>query len=255
MAQDLSIENVSSNFFQGYYKDIWRQIFPEKTSQAEVDYIIEEGRLTPGSSVLDMMCGYGRHSLELARRGMHVTSVDNLPDYTDEIKKTAEKENLSVEIICSDILQVSLNQQYDAVICMGNSLQFFNEQDTLRLLTAISKHIKPGGLFLINSWSVSEIITKHFRDKSWGRFGSLLFLTECKILFRPTRMETTSIIITDSGDREEKKAVDFIFSLAEIETMLKKSGFHVKEFYSLPGKKQFSIGDQRVYIAAEKNNS
>jgi SAM-dependent methyltransferase len=255
MTQDLPAENVSSSFFHGYYKDIWRQIFPEKTSQAEVDYIIEEGKLTSGSNVLDIMCGYGRHSLELARRGMKVTAIDNLSDYTDEIKKIAIKENLNVDIICSDILQVSLSRQYDTVICMGNSLQFFNEQETLRLLAVISAHIKPGGLFLINSWSVSEIIIKHFRDKSWGRFGDLLFLTECKMQFRPTRMETSSIIITESGDREEKKAVDFIFSLAEMETMLKKSGFNVKEFYSLPGKKKFSIGDQRVYIVAEKNHS
>ena len=255
MPQKIMADNVSSSFFHGYYKEIWRQIFPEKTSLAEVDYILEEGNLKPGSSVLDIMCGYGRHSLELAKRGLKVTAIDNLPDYTEEIRKIAENESLDVETICSDVLQVSLNRQYDAIICMGNSLQFFNEQDTLRLLSELSKHIKPGGLFLINTWSVAEIIFKQFRDKSWGRFGDMLFLTECKIHFRPARMETTSIIITDSGEREEKKAVDFIYSLAEMEVMLNRSGFLVKEIYSIPGKKKFSIGDQRLYILAEKKFS
>jgi SAM-dependent methyltransferase len=255
MPQHSISENVSSTFFHGYYKEIWRQIFPEKTSLAEVDFIIEEGKLTPGSSVLDLMCGYGRHSLELARRGMKVTAIDNLPDYTGEISSKAKTENLEVETICGDVLKASFTRQYDAAICMGNSLQFFNETDLLQLLNEINAHLKPGGLFLINTWSVAEIIIKHYRDKSWGRFGDLLFLTECKIHFRPTRMETTSIIITDSGEREEKKAVDFIYSLAEMESMLNKSGLRIRELYSIPGKKQFIIGDQRLYITAGKNLS
>ena len=65
-------------------------------------------------------------------------------------------------------------------------------------------------------------------------------------------METTSIIITDSGEREEKQAVDYIFSIAELENMLNKTGFQLKEVYSIPGKKVFSPGDPRAYIVAVK---
>ncbi|HKC37532.1 MAG TPA: class I SAM-dependent methyltransferase, partial [Chitinophagaceae bacterium] len=134
MPQNIKSENVNNSFFDGYYKDIWRHIFPEKTTQAEVDFIIEETKLKSPAHVLDIMCGYGRHSLELARRGIHVSAIDNLPDYINEIKGKASKENLAIDCYCSNVLEMDIDRQFDAVICMGNSLQFFNEEDTLLLL-------------------------------------------------------------------------------------------------------------------------
>ena len=52
MSQNIKPENVNNSFFDGYYKDIWRQFFPEKTTRAEVDFIVEQANLNPGSDVL-----------------------------------------------------------------------------------------------------------------------------------------------------------------------------------------------------------
>lgn len=254
MSQPVKPENVNNSFFQGYYKEIWRHIFPDKTTQAEVDFIINEAKLKVGSATLDLMCGYGRHTLELARKGVNVTAIDNLPDYTNEIKERAAAENLSVECYCSDVLEMDLGKEYDAVICMGNSLQFFNEEESHRLLTNISSHLKLGGKFFINTWSLAEIAVKNFKEKSWSRFNDLFFLAESKFLFHPTRVETISIIITDSGEREEKLAIDFIYSISEMEEMLNKTGFEIKDIYSIPGKKLFTVGEPRAYIVAEKTS-
>ena len=252
MSEQVKTENINNSFFNGYYKDIWRQIFPEKTTLAEVDWIIKEGLLHTGSRVLDIMCGYGRHSIELSRRGVKVTAVDNLPDYINEIKQKAQKENLPLETLCENVLEMRIEQQYDAAICMGNSLQFFNEQECLKLLSNISEHLKQTGKLFINTWSIAEIAMKNSTERSWNRYGELLFLTENKLLFHPTRMEINSLIITDSGEREEKTGIDFIYSISEMEHMLNKSGFQLKEIYSIPGKKIFTAGEPRAYIVAEK---
>lgn len=253
MAQRVKPENVNSSFFDGYYKDVWRHIFPEKTTQAEADFIIEECRLTEKSSVLDILCGYGRHSLMLARKGIRVTAIDNLPEYINEIKETAGKENLEVDAVCADIFEAGLQGTFDAVICMGNSLQFFNEEETAELLRNISAWLKPGGKFIINTWSIAEIAIKNFRDKSWNRVDDLLFLTECRFLLRPARIETDCIMIKDSGEREEKKGIDYIYSISELEKIFQRTGFTIQEIYSIPGKKIFTLGDPRAYIVLSKN--
>lgn len=253
MPQNIKRENINNNFFNGYYKEIWRHIFPEKTTLAETEWIIDEGKLNSGSHVLDMMCGYGRHSLELARRGMKVTAIDNLPDYINEIRNKATEEKLEIETLCEDVLEMQLENQFDAVICMGNSLQFFNEENAMRLLRNISEHLKPGGKCFVNTWSIAEIAIKNFKEKTWSKIGELLFLTESKFHFHPTRMEINSIIITEAGEREEKTGIDFIYSISELESMLNKTGFQLKEIYSIPGRKPFTIGEPRAYIVAEKN--
>src|SRR6185503_1563797 len=133
MSLNIRSENVNNSFFDGYYKDIWRQIFPEKTTLAEVDFIINEGSLKPEDHVLDIMCGYGRHSIELAKRGMKVTAVDNLLEYINEIKEKTSADKLPIKASCEDVLEMQIDQEYDMALCMGNSLQFFNEEETLRL--------------------------------------------------------------------------------------------------------------------------
>ena len=252
MPQNIKPENVNNSFFDGYYKDIWRHFFPEKTTKAEVDFIVEEAKLNHDNHILDLMCGYGRHALEFARRKMNVTAVDNLPDYINEINEKSRSEELPIQCICTDVLEMQIDQEYDAVICMGNSLQFFNEEDVLRLLSNISEHLKPKGKLFINTWSIAEIAMNSFKEKSWSRIGELLFLTESKFLFHPTRVETNSIIINEAGEKEEKIGIDFIYSISELETMLNKNGFQLKEIYSIPGKKRFTVGEPRAYIVAEK---
>jgi hypothetical protein len=65
-------------------------------------------------------------------------------------------------------------------------------------------------------------------------------------------MEINSIMITNEGDREEKKGIDYIYSINELEVMLNKTGFQLKEIYSIPGKKIFTVGEPRAYVVAEK---
>jgi len=245
-------QNVNNSFFEGQYKDLWRLYIPEELTRRELDFILQYFNLQPGNKILDIMCGYGRHSLGLARKGMEVTSVDNLKDYVEEIQKIAADENLLLNAIQSDVLNFKSSEQFDLAICMGNSLNFFTPQDTSCILASISSSLKLGAHLLINTWSLAEIVIKNFKDKSWSTVGDLKLLADSKFLFHPTRIETQSIIISVDGKEEIKTGIDYIYSINEMEMMLKNVGLSVKEVYSIPGKKKFTIGEPRAYIIAQK---
>jgi len=245
-------ENINNSFFDGYYKEIWRALIPEALTKAEVDYLVNEGGLKPGSKVLDLMCGYGRHTLSLARQGISVTAVDNLADYINEIKEIAGKEKLPVTALLQDVIQFQSEDQYDLIICMGNSMSFFNEGDSEKLFSNICSHLKTKGTAIFNSWVIAEIAYKQFQDNSWTNIGDIKCLYKSKYFVSPARVETESTFIAPDGHTETKKAVDYIYSLNETEAILKKSGLAVKEFWSIPGKKKFTLGEPRVYIVTEK---
>ncbi|MGZ3913478.1 MAG: class I SAM-dependent methyltransferase [Flavisolibacter sp.] len=248
----LPTANINDFFFEGIYKDIWRGMIPEGLTQAEVAFILETGNLEKGNRVLDIMCGYGRHALGLARNGIAVTAVDNLGEYIDEIKHIATSEGLPVQTVLSGALQAPLEGCFDGVICMGNSFGFFDRRDATALLKKLGKHLKPGGFLLINSWMIAEIAIRYFKEREWHQVNNYKYLLENKFLFHPNRIESEQTIIGEDGYSETIKGVDYIFSLDELEDMFQEAGFKTRECYHTPRKKQFSLGDGRIYIIAEK---
>jgi SAM-dependent methyltransferase len=246
------MSNINDTFFDGHYKEIWKTIIPDELTVKEVDFMLPYFDLLAGSKVLDLMCGYGRHAIALARKEIAVTAVDNLADYTKEISEAAAKEQLPLKVVTADVLSYDIDDTFDLAICMGNSLNFFNAADTTTLFTNIATHLKQGGHLLINSWSLAEIVFKDFKGKCWSYIGDLKFLNDSKILFQPTRIETESTILSPDGQSEIKAGIDYIFSINEMEAMLKEAGLILKEVYSIPGRKKFTLGEPRAYIVAEK---
>ena len=246
------MENVNDNYFKGNYKDIWRLLIPEILTSRELDFIINYFHLQPGDSVLDLMCGYGRHTLGLAAQGMHVTAIDNLEEYTSEVALKTTQSSLPVTVINENIVTAAFDGKFKLAICMGNSLNFFNERDLKTILKKVNDHLVNGGHLLINSWSIEEIAIPSFKDRAEGMINSLKFVNESKLLPDPRRIEMVSTIINEKGEKEVKKATDYIYSLEELGEILHHCGFYLKEVYSIPGKKKFSPGEPRAYIVCVK---
>lgn len=247
-----SATNINNTFFEGLYKHAWKGTIPPGLTEAEADFIQEIGSLGQGSRVLDLMCGYGRHALELAKRGIHVTAVDNLDEYIGEIRANALPQGLPVEAIRADILDARLTGEYDAAICMGNSFAFFDRKDAMTILNNIAAHLKPGGLLLINSWMVAEVAIRHFRERDWHYAGDYKCMLEYRYCFHPSRIESEQTIIAPDGAVERVRGIDYIFTLDELDGMFQEAGLRTREVYSTPRKKRFAMGDGRVYIAGEK---
>jgi SAM-dependent methyltransferase len=246
-------KNINDTFFKGIYKDVWRNMVPKGLSEAEVDFIEDICGFKAGSHVLDLMCGFGRHSLELGKRGYKVTALDNSPDYVAEINVKAEEEDLPVISSVADVANTNFEGHFSAAICMGNSFAFFDENGASQLLKRLSQVLDPGAKFIINTWTLGEIAIKYFKEREWINIdGGYKHLTENKYLFDPARIETDNYIISPEGSIEYIKGIDYIFTIAELQSLLRKGGFELKEIFSTPRKRKFVFGDTKAYIVAER---
>jgi cyclopropane fatty-acyl-phospholipid synthase-like methyltransferase len=249
-----SSRNINNSFFEGSYKHAWKNLIPEGLTEAEVDFIQDVGSLQKGSRILDLMCGYGRHTLGLARRGVHVTAIDNLREYIEEISLSAIQEGLPVQPVQADLLDTSFHEEYDAAICMGNSFAFFNKEDALTILKNISFHLKAGGILIINSWMIAEIAIKYFKERDWHYAGDYKCILEYQYRSFPSRIESEQTIISKDGTVEVIKGIDYILTLDEMEEMFRQAGLKIKDLFCTPRKRKFSFGDVRIYMVVEKSN-
>src|SRR5688500_3653535 len=89
-----NLKKEKSPWWKSQYLDpvIVETIFSWRTNtEAEVDEILKNMKLPLGAHVLDLACGQGRHSIELAKRGFKVTGLDYSPMLLKRAAASAKK--------------------------------------------------------------------------------------------------------------------------------------------------------------------
>lgn len=156
-ASDRVVRNAYKRMDFSTGKQTWAKYAPE-----EVDFIIREGKLTPGDTIIDFGCGQGRHSLELARRGMNVIGVD----YIDKNIEVARKEKeinhyTNVHFTADDCRTFSTSVLADAAICLYDVIgTYAYNKDNEKILRNIAKHLKPGGVAFISVMNYQVTLDK-----------------------------------------------------------------------------------------------
>ncbi len=244
-------QEINFIFFDGYYKDIWKKVIPSKASIIESNFLIEVCNLKEHAHVLDLMCGYGRHAIELAKQNIQITAIDIQKDYIKEIDFFAKTEALPINAINSNILTVEYGSQFDAALCMGNSFSVLNYETAIKILTKINSSLKTDGKLVIDTWMLAEIINKGYKKRDWSKIEDFYYLVENEYCFNPTRLESHHIMISKK-ETEIKESVDYILSINEYSKLLNTTGFKIENIFSTPNKSIFKFGDPRAYIVCKK---
>jgi len=155
-----------------WYREIWsldikNQSWVEETEE-QVEFIIKELNLTGKEKILDLACGFGRHSLAFAQKGFEVTGVDITADYISDAAYNAAKLGLDTNFICSDIRELTFKNEFDVVLNMADGAIGYleNDRENLKIFDIISNALKPGGKSFIEVGN-AEYAAKHFPQKTW----------------------------------------------------------------------------------------
>src|SRR4051812_31850957 len=99
-------DNWYETFFQGINCEMWQKAGTKEWTDAEVAFLISVFNLSKGSKILDLPCGTGRHSLELAVQGYNMTAIDISAEFINSLKAKVAIQNLPIEIIHANILSL-----------------------------------------------------------------------------------------------------------------------------------------------------
>lgn len=129
----------------------------------EIDFILKTVPLENGSKILDLGCGQGRHSIELAKRGfINVTGVDFAERNIDSAKRTAVAEGAYCNFINGDARSFSTGKdfKYNCVLCLYDVIgSFRDESENGRILKNIKQLLAPGGRAVISVMNME--MTRH----------------------------------------------------------------------------------------------
>jgi SAM-dependent methyltransferase len=100
------------------------------------------------SRVLDLGCGTGRVSLDLAAAGHRVTGLDLDPRFTGELRRRAAAQNLTAGAVVGDARTFDMRRRFDLVLAGMQFLQLMQTPaERLGVLMRARAHLRKGGLF------------------------------------------------------------------------------------------------------------
>lgn len=161
-----------------------------KNTLFEVDFLLEELQVAPGARILDVGCGTGRHSIELARRGYRMTGLDLTPAMLAQARAKAEAAGVHVDWVQADATRFAFGEPFDAAICLceGSFGLLGAADDAIEhpqaILANVSRSLRPGARTLFTVLSAMRMIRRHSpQDVEQGAFDprTLTEASECTV--------------------------------------------------------------------------
>jgi SAM-dependent methyltransferase len=207
--------------------------------------------ISPGASVLDLCCGVGRHSLELARRGIQVTAVDRTSAYLERARKQAEQEGLDIEFVQDDMRTFCRPGAFDAVVNLFTSFGYFDDpEDDRQVVLNVHESLKPGGIFLMDM-AGKEIAARVFQERGWREEDAVIILEERKVTNNWGRMDNRWIILK-GGEKQEFRLSLRLYSAVELSTLLGGCGFDKLDVYGDMTGSPYDHMAKRLVVVAHK---
>jgi ubiquinone/menaquinone biosynthesis C-methylase UbiE len=230
------------------------KLFVEKNpaeTKKEIDQMISLTGISPNSKILDLCCGLGRHSLELAKRGFEVTGVDRTVQYLDKAKGKASEKDLSIEFIKDDMRNFKRSNYFNTIIIMYTSFGYFEDQnENIKVLHNSFSSLKKKGLLLIDVVG-KEILQRKFTERESFELDGITYVEERKVFNNWSRIENRWIMLKDNLQKEFKLS-HWVYSENEIKEMLNNAGFSsVKIFGDLAGKEYDENAERLIAIAVK----
>lgn len=143
---------AKKDWYETYFDENYLKIYMnrnEEASNKELESLMEWVSWEPGQHVLDLCCGFGRHSRWLAQKGLRVTGVDLSTTLLQEaIRRTI---NQDIRYMHADARNIPFHEEMDLVVSMFTSFGYFPEDtENALVISRVSQALKPGGYFLFD---------------------------------------------------------------------------------------------------------
>ena len=230
---------------------MWRKAVSPEQTRLEVDFLGRVLRLQAGSRVLDVPCGYGRHSLELASRGYRLASVDLSPQMIEEGRAAAIDAGLEIEWRNADMRDLSWKSEFDAGFCFGNSFGYLDPDGTRGFLQAVSRALKPGARLALDYGMAAECILPRFREREWAQVEDILFLEENRYHVAESCIETTYTFVRD-GETKTQKGLHWVYTVREVREFLREAGLQTQDLFGSLDGDRYEVGSPLLLLVAQK---
>ncbi len=258
---------IKKDWWKDFFNEIYlitdaRSVCDNALTSQEVSLIEKILDLDKSDNILDLCGGYGRHSLELARRGYGNLTVLDSSNYLIKLgKRLAKNEALDIKFLRKDARFSGLqNNHYSTILVMANSFGYFlDERKNLKILKEIYRLLKIGGKLLLDL-SDPDYVRKNLKPISWHQANPDVLVCRKREINADVVKIREIVISKTKGLLRDGLYAERIYNKNKITLFLKNIGFKnllVKKNIPLhksrkDSRKDYGLLTSRMLVTAAK---
>lgn len=221
MSRDTSTEDVWDAFFSDFYLRAYAS--DERDAEAETQ-ALAAARLSgcaEGGELLDVPCGFGRHSIPLARAGYRLTGVDRSGALLGE----AQRRGQGIAFVQADYRRLPFaDDSFNGALNLFTSLGYLGDEEDVKVLAEIRRVLRPGAKLVIETLHRDQLVSG-WSDNDWRLMGEGRLLLEQRT-FDPAAgvAQTTQTLVDADGARESRTWSVRCYTATELVAMVERAG-------------------------------
>jgi len=239
-----------------YFNDDYLKLYwhTEKSAPLEVDGILRMLQIEPPAKILDLCCGFGRHSVVLAKKGYDVTGLDLSEKFLRKAHEKAVSLKVNLKLEQRDMRDIQHFNEFDAVINLFTAFGLFDsESEDIKVLQGVVESLKPDGQFLIDTINRDNIIHS-LQPKRWSIENGTVILEERFFDFFKSRLEIDHQLIVDGGKKRRLESSFRLYTLTEMLDMFDKVGLVLTDVYGDFDGSLYLANSPRMILVARKKD-
>jgi SAM-dependent methyltransferase len=237
-------------FHADEYLYFFEETLREENTPGQIDFVERTLELSPPARILDLGCGHGRHTNELARRGYRAVGVDLVEGFLEVARKDAATAGGEARFVRGDLRAFRTDQPFDAAICLFDVLGFFSDEDHEQILRNSFEALAPGGRLLLDLRTrecMVRIPNVSVHDKGNGD----LMIDRVAFDIESGRIVDQRTFVRGGNVRTVAFSVR-LYAFTEIRTILRAVGFRVEKGYGGYDGSPLSTMRPRTLVVAQK---
>ncbi len=240
--------------FEGQYDRFTFHRFTPEMNHKEAEFIRTVLQLRPGEEVLDLACGFGRHAIPIARRGMKVTGVDVTPRYIEMARGRAGE--LPVEFVVGDLRELDYEESFDAAYSYFTSFGFFDDETNFDILRRVARSLRPGGRFLLDTANREMLMGSENPYREFIEFeeggGKMAVVNISTFDFETGTANAELRLYGGPEGPEEMRFKVRLYSLVELRWLLRQAGLEYVKAFGDCDSSPYAADSSRLIVLAHK---
>jgi SAM-dependent methyltransferase len=238
-----------------FWEAMYPVVFSDAARTAAVDEVSAIKALVarPVTTVVDLCCGPGRHSVPFAKQGGRVTGVDRSPFLLDRARQYAAVEGVDVRWVQMDMREFIEPGRFALAVNLFTSFGYLDDPAENQLVLANAyASLQPGGAFVLDLLG-KEVVARIFQPcRSQDLPDGGLLVQRARVVDAWARIENDWSVIRN-GQVRSFRFRHWLYSAIELRSLLDAVGFvEIDVFGNLEGS-AYGVESNRMVVRAYKD--